>query len=63
MDIEARHQQRKEKALSTRRPSISGRKGSRELKGLVTSINYEARASREAKGKGKVQGGDVMVYQ
>ena len=63
MDIEARHQQRKERALSPRRPSSSGRKGSRELKGLVTSINYEARANREAKGKGKVQGGDVMVYQ
>jgi hypothetical protein len=61
MDIEARHQQKKDELLSTRRSS--GRKYCRELKGLVSSINYEAKASREAKGKDKVQGGDSMVYQ
>jgi hypothetical protein len=63
MDIEARHQQKKDELLSTRRPSSSGRKCCRELKGLVSSVNYEAKASREAKGKVKVQGGDIMVYQ
>jgi hypothetical protein len=63
MDIEARHKLRKAEDLSTRRPSSSGRKCSRELKGLASSINYEAKASREAKGKGKIQGGDVIVYQ
>jgi hypothetical protein len=41
----------------------SGRKGSRELKRLASSINYEARATREDKGKCKVQGGDEMVDQ
>jgi hypothetical protein len=61
MDIEARHQQKKDELLSTRRPSSSGRKYCRELKGLVSSMNYEAKASREAKGKDKVQGGDSMV--
>ena len=63
MDIEARHQQQKDVLLNTRRPSSSGRKGCRELKGLVSSVNYEAKSSREAKGKDKVQGGDIMVYQ
>jgi hypothetical protein len=63
MDIEARHQQKKDEILNTRRPSSSGRKYCRELKGLVSSVNYEAKASREAKGKDKVQGGDNMVYQ
>ena len=63
MDIEAWHKQRKVGDLSTRKPSNSGRKCSRELKGLASSINYEAKASREAKGKGKIQGGDVTVYQ
>ncbi len=38
-------------------PSSSRRKGCRELKGLVSSINYDAKNSREAKGKAKVQGG------
>uniref|UniRef100_A0A2N9H040 Uncharacterized protein n=1 Tax=Fagus sylvatica TaxID=28930 RepID=A0A2N9H040_FAGSY len=52
MDIEARYLQRKAGPVDSRRPSSSGRKGSRELKGLVSSINYESRESREAKGKG-----------
>uniref|UniRef100_A0A2N9FUW6 Reverse transcriptase domain-containing protein n=1 Tax=Fagus sylvatica TaxID=28930 RepID=A0A2N9FUW6_FAGSY len=39
--------------ISSRRPSSSGRKGCRELKGLVSSINYDAKNSREAKGKAK----------
>ena len=65
MDIESRHKLRNAGDLSTRRPSSSRRKCSRELKGLASSINYEAKASREAKGKGKIQrgGGDVIVYQ
>jgi hypothetical protein len=63
MDIETRHQQKKDELLSTRRPSSSGRKCCRELKGLVSSVNYKAKARREAKGKDKVQGGDIMVYQ
>jgi hypothetical protein len=62
MDIEARHQQRKAGQIGEVRPASSGRKGCRELKGLVSSVNYEARISREAKGKGKAQGGDVVVY-
>ena len=57
MDIEARHQQKHDGMISSRRPSSSGRKGCRELKGLVSSINYEAKNSREVKGKAKVQGG------
>jgi hypothetical protein len=61
MDIETRHQQKKDELLSTRRSSR--RKYCRELKGLVSSINYEAKASREAKGKDKVQRGDSMVDQ
>jgi hypothetical protein len=63
MDIEARYLQRKAGLVDSRRPSSSGRKGSRELKGLVSSINYESRESREAKGKGKIQGGDMVLYQ
>lgn len=63
MDIEARHQQKHDEMISSRRPSSSGRKGCRELKGLVSSINYDVKNSREAKGKAKVQGGDIMVYQ
>uniref|UniRef100_A0A2N9GEX2 Reverse transcriptase domain-containing protein n=1 Tax=Fagus sylvatica TaxID=28930 RepID=A0A2N9GEX2_FAGSY len=51
MDIEARYLQRKAGLVDSRRPSSSGRKGSRELKGLISSINYESRDSREAKGK------------
>uniref|UniRef100_A0A2N9H333 Reverse transcriptase domain-containing protein n=1 Tax=Fagus sylvatica TaxID=28930 RepID=A0A2N9H333_FAGSY len=39
MDIEARHQQKKDELLSTRRPSSSGRKGCRELKGLILTWN------------------------
>jgi hypothetical protein len=57
MDIEAKHQQRQAGHPGDLRPSNSGRKGCKELKGLVSSINYEARISREAKGKGKAQGG------
>jgi hypothetical protein len=63
IDIEARYLQRKAGLVDSRRPSSSGRKGSRELKGLVSSINYESRESREAKGKGKIQGGDMVLYQ
>jgi hypothetical protein len=63
MDIEARHQQRKAGQTGAVRSSSFGRKGSRELKGLASSINYKARISREVKGKGKAQGGDVVVYQ
>uniref|UniRef100_A0A2N9IUI4 Reverse transcriptase domain-containing protein n=1 Tax=Fagus sylvatica TaxID=28930 RepID=A0A2N9IUI4_FAGSY len=51
MDIEARYLQRKAGLVDSQRPSSSGRKGSRELKGLISSINYESRDSREAKGK------------
>ena len=40
MDIEARHQQKHDEMISSRRPSSSGRKGCRELKGLVSSINF-----------------------
>ena len=57
MDIEAKHQQRQAGHPGDLRPSSSRRKGCKELKGLVSSINYEARISREAKGKGKAQGG------
>ena len=63
MDIEARHKQKQDGALCSRRPSSSGRKCCRELKGLVSSVNYDAKNSREAKGKAKVQGGDMMVNQ
>jgi hypothetical protein len=63
MDIEARYLQRKAGMVDSRRPSSSGRKGSRELKGLISSVNYESRESREAKGKGKIQGGDMVLYQ
>ncbi len=63
MDIEARHLQRKANLADLRRPPSSGRKCNRELKGLGSSINYEGRHSREAKGKGKAQGGAVVVYQ
>ena len=64
MEIEARHLQRKAVTASLQRPPSSGKKGSRELKGLASSTNYEARHSKEAKGKGKVQeGGAVVVYQ
>ena len=60
MDIEARHQQKKkDEVLCSYRPSSSGRKCCRELKGLV----YDTKNSREAKGKVKAQGGDIMVYQ
>uniref|UniRef100_A0A2N9FZM9 Reverse transcriptase domain-containing protein n=1 Tax=Fagus sylvatica TaxID=28930 RepID=A0A2N9FZM9_FAGSY len=51
MDIEARYLQRKAGLVDSRRPSSSGRKGSRELKGLISSVNYESRDSKEAKGK------------
>ena len=53
---------KKDELLSTRRPSSSGRKCCRELKGLVSSVNYEAKASREAKGKDKVQGGGGILW-
>ena len=53
MEIEARHKQKQDGALCSCRPSSSGRKCCRELKGLVNSINYNAKNSREA----KVQGG------
>jgi hypothetical protein len=63
MDIEARYLQRKASLVDSQRLSSSGRKGSRELKGLISSINYDTRESREAKGKGKIQGGDMVLYQ
>ena len=63
MDIEARYLQRKAGMVDSRRPSSLGRKGNRELKGLISSVNYESRDSREAKGKGKIQGGDMVLYQ
>ena len=63
MDIEAQYLQRKANLANSRRPPSSGRKCSRELKGLGSSINYEGRYSREVKGKGKTQGGAVVVYQ
>jgi hypothetical protein len=63
MDIEARHLQRKASMAGLQKPMSSGRKGSRELKRLASSINYEARATREDKGKGKIQGGDEIVDQ
>jgi hypothetical protein len=63
MDIEARQLQRKANMATIQKPTSSGRKGSRELKRLASSINYEARETREAKGKGKVQGGDAVVDQ
>jgi hypothetical protein len=63
MDIEACHLQRKANMVGIQKPMSSGRKGSRELKRLASSINYEARATREDKGKGKVQGGDEIVDQ
>jgi hypothetical protein len=61
MDIEAQHIQRKANMVGTRRTPSSGRKGCRELKGLVSSVNYQARESRERKGKEKVQGGVVVL--
>ena len=61
MDIEARHIQRKAAMVGIRRHTSLGKKCSRELKGLVSSVNYEARHSKEAKGKGKASGGDVVV--
>uniref|UniRef100_A0A2N9FU80 Reverse transcriptase domain-containing protein n=1 Tax=Fagus sylvatica TaxID=28930 RepID=A0A2N9FU80_FAGSY len=61
MDIEARHLQRKASMAGLQKPMSSGRKGSRELKRLASSINYEARATREDKGKGKIQGGDEIA--
>ena len=63
LDIEARHIQRKANMVGSRKTSSSGRKGCRELKGLVSSINYQGRDIREGKGKEKVQGGAVVVYQ
>ena len=63
MDIDARYLQRKAGMVDSQRSSSSGRKGSRELKGLISSVNYESRQSREAKGKGKIQGGDMVLYQ
>jgi hypothetical protein len=63
MDIEARHLQRKATMTGVQKPMSSGRKGTRELKRLASSINYEARATREDKGKGKMQGGDAIVDQ
>jgi hypothetical protein len=55
MDIEARHIQRKANMFGSRKTTpSSGRKGCRKLKGLVSSINYQARESREGKGKEKV---------
>uniref|UniRef100_A0A2N9HT72 Reverse transcriptase zinc-binding domain-containing protein n=1 Tax=Fagus sylvatica TaxID=28930 RepID=A0A2N9HT72_FAGSY len=54
IDIKARCLQRKAGLVDSRRPSSSGRKDSRELKGLISSINYESRDSREAKGKERV---------
>jgi hypothetical protein len=64
MDIETRHIQRKANMVGTRRTPSSGRKDYRELKGLVSSVNYQARDSRKGKGKEKVQeggGGDCCV--
>jgi hypothetical protein len=63
MDIEARHLQRKATMTGVQKPMSSGRKGTRELKRLASSINYEARATREDKGKGKMQGGVAIVDQ
>ena len=63
MDIEARHLQRKASMIGLQKPMSSGRKGARELKRLASSINYDTRATREDKGKGKVQGRDEMVDQ
>uniref|UniRef100_A0A2N9I916 Reverse transcriptase domain-containing protein n=1 Tax=Fagus sylvatica TaxID=28930 RepID=A0A2N9I916_FAGSY len=54
MDIEARHIQRKAVMVETRSHTNSGKKCSRELKGLVNLVNYEARHSKEAKGKGSI---------
>jgi hypothetical protein len=57
MEIEAKHIERKAAMVGIRKPISSGNKCSRELKRLVSSINYEARHSKEAKGKGKIPGG------
>ena len=63
LDIEARHIQRKANMVGARKTSSSGRKGCRELKGLVSSINYQTRDTREGKGKEKIEGGAVVVCQ
>lgn len=62
MDIEARHLQRKAGMIGPQRLSSSGRKCSRELKGLVSSINYEAKNFRGGKRQGQDTRGHV-VYQ
>jgi hypothetical protein len=61
MDIEARHIKRKAAMIGIQKPTNSGKKCSRELKRLVSFVNYEARHSKEAKGKGKIPGGDIVV--
>ena len=61
MDIEAKHIERKAALGGIQKHTSSGKKCSRELKRLVSSVNYEARHSKEAKGKGKLPRGDNVV--
>ena len=61
MDIEARHIERKAAIVGIQKTTSSGKKCSKELKRLLSSVNYEAQHSKEAKGKGKLPGGDNVV--
>lgn len=54
-DIEGRHLQKKPVINRVQKRLGSGKKGSRELKRMASSMNYEVRVPRVEKGKGQLQ--------
>ena len=51
---------RRKAGPSSRKSTLSGKRGTRELKGLVSTINYEARGSQSLC---MVQGGASLLTQ
>jgi hypothetical protein len=60
VSIKARRNQRKPVSVGHRTPKKQGNKGSRELKGLVSSVNYDSRAMKARHGS---RDGDTLLIQ
>ena len=60
ISIEARRNQRKPAHTEPRTPKKQGNKGRRELKGLVSSINYDSRAKKVSQDS---RDGEILLIQ
>ena len=60
VSIEARRNERKPVQVAHRTPKKQGNKGRRELKGLVSSVNYDSRAT---KARHDNRDGDILLIQ